>query len=126
MKAPSFRVCLPQRTFYRYLIEHDHLALWMVVSRLRGTDCDCVTLGYYLFAPGKRHAEQRNAESLSKEIAAECGGERGEGRGGAVVNLKQAQCCPMSPAMQSTAPERAKEHGAHTTAIQRPSEAVAT
>ena len=63
-----------------------------------------MTLGYYLFAPGKRHAEQRNAESLSKEIAAECGGERREGRGGAVVNLKQAQCCPMSPAMQSTGP----------------------
>ena len=39
---------------------------------------DSATLGHYLFAPGKRHAEKRNAGSLSKEIAAECGGERGE------------------------------------------------
>ena len=63
-----------------YLIENDHLAFWMVVF-LR---TDSATLGHYLFAPGKRHAEKRNAGSLSKEIAAECGGEREEGRGAAV------------------------------------------
>ena len=57
---------------YIYLIEHDHLALGMVVVVVEPTPlCDRPTLGYYLFAPGKRHADR------PRERASEPGAERG-------------------------------------------------
>ena len=89
-------VSMPSNTFEHciYLIEHDHLALEMVVVVVEPTPlCDRPTLGYYLFAPGKRHADRARERAAERGVVVEgdsCGG--GEKRRVPVVNLKQAQC----------------------------------